>query len=200
MPKERLFPNITLATKVTLLRILGIPVFILLMIYYTQGLKAGSPEPFFRYAALGVFLAVALTDALDGYLARSRNEITHLGRMLDPIADKGLLLSALVLLTRPALPDLQPQFPLAVTFLVFTRDILLVAGAALIRSHSGSLFIQPRWTGKVVTVLLMVLIAWSLAGLPGQPFDVLAWLAGGLIAVSGIQYAFDGIRQFEQER
>ena len=88
-------------------RIAFVPVFITLLIYYRAGLVSGTPVEDFRWTALVIFVAVAATDALDGYLARSRNEVTDFGRMLDPIADKLLVVSSLLLLTRPGLLALE---------------------------------------------------------------------------------------------
>ncbi|MBU4458958.1 MAG: CDP-alcohol phosphatidyltransferase family protein, partial [Verrucomicrobia bacterium] len=76
MGESKQIPRLTLATKVTLLRFLGIPIFVLMMVYYVLGLREGAADERYRIAALVTFLAVALTDALDGYLARSRGEIT----------------------------------------------------------------------------------------------------------------------------
>lgn len=192
-------PNLTLATKVTILRILGIPVFILLLVYYTTNLAAGEVKEYQRLAALILFLLVALTDALDGYLARSRKEITRLGSILDPIADKLLLVSALILLTRPAIPALKPQFPIAFTVLVISRDALLVAGSYLVHWMTGHVNVRPRWTGKVATVLLMLSITWALTPGPEHLFMWIVWPAAAFTFISGLQYLLDGMHQFERE-
>ncbi len=186
---------ITLATKVTLARILGVPVFVLLLIYYEMGLARQENADVFRWAALGVFVIVAATDALDGYLARSRNEVTAIGRLLDPLADKGLLLSGLILLARPVVRTLEPHIPVWFTTLVISRDVLLVGGYFLIHHFVGSVHVQPRWVGKSATVLQMGLIAWALIRFPSPWFAPCVALAGILTALSFVQYAVDGIRQ-----
>ncbi|HMP77774.1 MAG TPA: CDP-alcohol phosphatidyltransferase family protein [Kiritimatiellia bacterium] len=190
-------PRLTLATRVTLLRILGIPVFIVLVVYYLLGLERGAPEPLHRWWALGLFVAIAATDALDGYLARSRNEVSALGRILDPLADKALLLSGLLLLTRPDIPALTPHIPVWFTGLVLSRDILLVGGYFLIRHLAGAVHVQPRLTGKLATVLQMATIAWVLAQGPETYFFALVGAAGFLTALAGLQYLRDGWRQVE---
>ncbi len=187
--------GITLATRVTLVRIIAIPAFIVLVIYYLLGLKAGTPNPTLRWWAFGIFLAVAASDALDGYLARSRNEVSALGRILDPLADKLLLLSALILLTRPNLPDLTPHLPVWFSALVISRDALLIGGYFLIRHIAGSVHVQPRWTGKVATVMQMTAILWVLAQFNEHYFNILVWIAGTLTALAGLQYLWDGWRQ-----
>ena len=190
-------PVITLATRVTLLRILGIPVFVLLMIYYTLGLREGRDADWYRVAALGVFVLIALTDALDGYLARSRNEVTRLGKTLDPLADKLLLLSAVILLTRPALPQLHPQLPIWFAWVVISRDLFLVIGAWVILHMAGRVEVHPRLTGKAATFFQMTSVVGVLMEMPARPLLVLAGLAAGLTFLSGLQYLWDGLRQIE---
>lgn len=189
--------RITLATKVTLLRILGVPVFVLLLVYYTLALSRGEPTETPRLWALGVFIAVAVTDALDGYLARSRNEITRLGRLLDPVADKALLVSGLILLTRPNLPQLEPHIPIWFTVLVISRDVLLAAGYLLVHHVAGHVEVHPRLSGKVATVLQMATLVWVLLQAPAPQFLWLVCAAGAFTAIAGIQYAIDGLKQIE---
>lgn len=189
--------KLTLATKVTLVRLLGVPVFAVLLVYYTLGLAAGENVEHFRRLALGFFIAVAGTDALDGYLARSRNEITRLGRFLDPLADKTLLLSGLILLTRPHLPQLEPHIPIWFTALVISRDVALAVGYAVIHHFATTVTVQPRLAGKVATVLQMLLVVWVLLQAPADYFPWLVGLAAVLTALAGLQYAVDGIRQLE---
>ena len=189
---------ITLATKVTFVRILGLPVFILLLIYYQMSLSRGAAQEYQRMWALIVFVVIALTDALDGYLARSRNEITRLGSILDPLADKILLLSGIILLTRPGLPQLQPQFPVLFTLIVISRDVVLVTGSFIIHWLFGHVDIRPRLTGKIATFFQMASVIWALAGAPVPIFMGLVWIAAAFTIASGAQYAFDAKRQVEK--
>jgi len=89
----------TLANQLTITRILLIPVFVFLSISYGQSLDAGAPLEWQRVAAILVFILAAATDGLDGYIARHWNQRSRLGSVLDPIADKGLLLTAIVTLS-----------------------------------------------------------------------------------------------------
>jgi len=189
---------LTAATRVTLLRILGIPVFVVLMYYYLDTLRRQQPDEMLRVAALGVFAAIALTDALDGYLARSRGEITRLGRILDPLADKALLLSAVILLTRPSLPSLQPQLPVYLTASVISRDAILVLGYLLVHHYSGAIEVRPRLSGKTSTFLLMVAIVWALASGPIAPFRWICRAAALFTVIAGLQYLWDGVRHMER--
>ncbi|MCX6996152.1 MAG: CDP-alcohol phosphatidyltransferase family protein [Kiritimatiellaeota bacterium] len=188
-------PRLTLATKVTITRILGVPLFIVVLIYYLLGLSRGEENAIERMVALTIFVAVALTDALDGYLARSRNEVTDLGRLLDPIADKALLLSGLILLTRPSLPALAPQIPVWFTALLISRDVFLVLGSTLIYVLAGRLRVQPRFSGKVATVFQMATIIWVLIGGAARTFNWFVGLAAVLTTISWLQYTVDGARQ-----
>ena len=188
-------PRLTLATKVTITRLLGVPVFIVVLVYYLLGLHQGEDNVIERMVALALFVAVALTDALDGYLARSRNEVTDLGRLLDPIADKALLLSGLILLTRPSMPALAPHIPVWFTALVISRDVFLVFGSFLIHLLAGHLRVQPRFSGKVATVFQMATIIWVLIGGAARIFNWFVGLAAVLTAISWLQYIVDGARQ-----
>src|SRR5436853_7452996 len=101
----------TTANKITVIRILMIPVFVTLAIYYGEGLQEGKPQDWQRFAAIAVFLAAALSDGLDGFVARHYNQRSSLGLILDPIADKGLLLSGLITLSirHPSPGDPNPR-------------------------------------------------------------------------------------------
>jgi cardiolipin synthase len=198
-PPIRHLPKLTLATRVTVLRILGVPFFLLLMMYYNLSLPTGNPVDACRLGALAIFVVIALTDALDGYLARSRGEITALGRMLDPLADKILLLSAVGVMTRPSLAPFRTQLPIWFSLTVISRDVLLLLGYLVVHHQSGSFEVRPRLTGKVATFLQMATVVWLLASItqPHRSFFWLAAVAAAFTAFSGIQYLFDGLRRLE---
>jgi cardiolipin synthase len=189
---------ITLATKITLLRMLGVPVFIVLVLYYTQGLAAGVDNVQLRIAALVVFASVALTDALDGYVARSRNEVTELGRILDPMADKALLISGLVLLTQPLMQGFEPHIPIWFTAMAISRDVALVAGYIVVHHFVDEVVVRPTLMGKTATFLQMVVIAWVLASWQSPYFDWLVIATGFFTLAAGGQYLLSGVRQLER--
>lgn len=191
---------LTLATKVTIIRLLGVPVFILLLLYYGRSLAAHEPEHWLRWAALGLFVTIAATDALDGYLARSRNEITWLGRVLDPLADKALTLAGILLLSRPSLPELQPQFPVWFIWLVISRDAITIGGVFLIDFLTGTVTVRPRTSGKAATFFVMIAIGLALADISDKLFHGFVWLAASLILLSFILYLRDGWRQLDREQ
>jgi len=198
-PSVKPLPHLTLATRVTLVRILGIPVFILLMTYYNLSLQSRQPVDSYRIASLILFAVIALTDALDGYLARSRGEITPLGKILDPLADKLLLLSAVIVMTRPALAAMHAQLPIWFTLIIISRDALILLGVLVVHHIVGRFEIRPRLCGKIATFLQMVTVVWLLAAVR-SPHLVFIWIAGMaafFTTISGLQYLFDGLRQLE---
>ncbi len=190
--------GLTLANKVSIFRILGVPFFVLFLTYYLLGLKQGSANETFRWAALNIFILLALSDALDGYLARSRNELTRLGTILDPLADKALMVSALILLTRPSTHSLVPQFPVSFTVLVLSRECILVLGAFVIHHYAGEVEVRVRGSGKCATAFLVLAVAYALWGGPAGVFQIIIGICSVFILVSWAQYLMDGIRQIER--
>ena len=89
----------TLASKITIIRILMAPVFAVLAIYYGESVKSGEPNETIRWWAVGVFIFAAVSDGIDGYIARHFNQRSKFGAFMDPFADKTLLLTGIVFLT-----------------------------------------------------------------------------------------------------
>src|ERR1041385_7065977 len=89
----------TTANKITVVRILMIPAFVTMAIYYGESVKRGQALEWQRFAAIAIFILAAVSDGLDGYVARRYNQRSKLGIILDPIADKGLLLSGIITLS-----------------------------------------------------------------------------------------------------
>ena len=178
----------TTANKVTVLRILFVPFFVHQVLEFREdGLD------WHRWLAFGTFATVAVLDGVDGFIARRFHQRSELGAVLDPLADKLLLVSGLVTLslTHTHL-DAIPRW---LTFTVLSRDVLLVLGLAVIHFTVGRVRVRPRWTGKISTVLQMVTVTWTLLRWP-QPIQV--WLAGGaaiFTAISGLRYVWDGMHQ-----
>jgi cardiolipin synthase (CMP-forming) len=189
---------LSLANRITFLRMFCIPFFIVLLTYYDHSVQSGSRNDFLRICAALIFLCIFLSDALDGYIARTRNQISRLGTIIDPIADKALLLSGLILLSNASLASYQVHLPVWFVWLVISRDAMLVAGAVLIHVISGTVVVKPRISGKVTTFLQTSIIVWIMLDLPERPFTAILWSATLFTAISGAQYFFDGIRQFDR--
>jgi CDP-diacylglycerol--glycerol-3-phosphate 3-phosphatidyltransferase len=198
--------TMTTANKITLVRIFMIPMFVMMAIYYGRGLVKGDPQEWQRWLALGIFGLAAASDGIDGYIARRYNQRSALGVILDPIADKGLLLSGIITL---AISDWNYEFPLWFPVLVISRDAVVVLGAAVLHLLNGQVQIRPSWTGKTATALQMVALV--LVMLQYNPFvrkfqlgaftlevsflDLPVYVAGLFTAVSGFGYIMDGIAQ-----
>ena len=138
-----------IANKLTLLRVFLIPVF-LVVLYWGF--------PYSQYAALGIFILASLTDFLDGYLARSRNLITDFGKFMDPLADKVLVVTAMLWFVQTGV---MPAWAVAV---VIFREFA-VSGMRLIAVEGGRV-IAAGWSGKVKTASTMVCLCLMFLPLP----------------------------------
>jgi len=169
-----------LANWLTILRIFLIPVFVSLLVYRKPG------------PALLVFAAAALTDLLDGYVARRSGSQSRLGAFLDPIADKLLLTASFVTLTY------LKALPFWITAVVISRDVLLVVGALVIQMVGARIYPRPTWAGKVTTFLQILVVVVGLTAryvqLPPLVRGSVMWLAAGFTVFSGLQYIVQGMR------
>ena len=192
----------TTANKITVIRILMIPVFVTLAIYYGESIQEGNPQDWMRFTAIAVFLLAALSDGLDGYVARRYNQRSSLGVILDPIADKGLLLSGIITLSISNWSQVDPhygKFPAWFPVLVITRDVVIVTGSLLLHVLNGKVRVRPSWTGKVATVLQMAAIAWVMLQMRIPPLIYIVYAAGFFTLVSGVIYFRNGLRQLSAE-
>src|SRR2546421_3980309 len=196
-------PLMTTANKITVVRILMIPVFVTLAIYYGESIQEGSPQDWMRFMAITVFLLAALSDGLDGYVARRYNQRSRLGVILDPIADKGLLLSGIITLSISNWSESDPdygKFPIWFPVLVITRDAVILVGAIILHYFIGNkMKVKPSWTGKVATVCQMCAIAWVMLQLRFLPLTFVVMVAGVFTFVSGVIYLMSGVRQLQAE-
>jgi cardiolipin synthase len=183
----------TTANKITILRILLIPVFVVEVLYYVE-----TENEIHRLAALLCFAVASILDGVDGYVARHYHQWSELGTVLDPLADKLLLVSAIVVLSIDHASHFG-RIPLWLTGIIIGRDVLLGIGALVVRSVVGKITVQPRLTGKLATVFQMLVIAWILLrwDLVFQGFFLNLWFlgAGLFTAASGLFYVWDGTRQ-----
>ena len=188
----------TTPNKITLVRILMIPAFVLMAIYYGESIQRGEPLEWQRYLAIVIFLVAAASDGLDGYIARRYNQKSALGVILDPIADKGLLLAGIITLSISNWSDIDPkygQFPTWFPVLVISRDAVIVIGSVVLHLLNGKVRVRPAWTGKVATFLQMAAIAWVMLQLMFIPLLYVVIAAGVFTLVSGVIYVMDGFRQ-----
>lgn len=162
--------RITLASRITILRMVFIPMFLAVLLVeapaWLPWLETAGP-----WIAAGVFTILAATDYVDGYLARSRNEVTTFGKFLDPLADKLLVAAALIALVQ--LGDV----PAWVVIVIISRE-LIVSGLRMVAVAEGRVIAASKW-GKAKTVtqivaIVLFIVRDSQTGLVLGGLDVLA--------------------------
>lgn len=186
----------TTANKITIARILLIPVFVWLTIDYVRNYQKGGEKEWERVAACLIFAVAAISDGIDGYIARRYHQKTELGAFLDPLADKALLVSAMILLS-VRFKDGTPfdQLPLWFPVLVISRDLILLVGTVLIHMLAGRVSAHPRLVGKCATFFQMITLGWVLLKIERPPYEWPLYSAGFFTLISGIWYIFDGVKQ-----
>ncbi len=163
----------TIPNWITFSRLLGLP----FILYYLH-----NPTPQGRWVCLAIFLVASLTDWLDGYLARKLNQISDLGKFLDPLVDKLLVLAPLL-----ALIELG-QIPAWGVFLILARELTIAGWRVNQTTISGA----NIW-GKLKTVGQIIAIALLIAPLPDEwkIYSLAAfWISVGLTLISGVIYIF----------
>lgn len=165
----------TTATKITLLRVLMIPVYLVFM--YLSG---GAADPW-MFASLAVFIVASLTDFVDGYIARRYNQVSDFGKFLDPLADKLLVISAMTMFCEWGM------WPAWALMIVLTREFA-VTGLRLVAAGKGTV-IAAGWSGKVKTASTMI----GLCVLMAFPqVDILRWIVLAVVVLttlySGAEY------------
>lgn len=175
----------TPANVVTVLRIVLVPVFVAVF------LADGGASPSTTWSAAIIFVVAALSDKLDGYLARSRGQVTDLGKILDPVADKLLMISALVMLS---ISDVVPWW---ITIIIIIRELgITVLRLAVVRHQ----VIPASAGGKLKTVLQTVAIGLYLAPLEHLPgwvdvaAEVTLWAALLVTVATGLDYVVKWFR------
>jgi len=175
---------LSIPNYLTLFRILLTPVFFISLVSYTP------EKEHLRLIALGIFALASITDALDGILARYLRQRTELGQMLDPLADKILLVAAYIgMLFVPAIP-FRPA--LWITITIIFRDLILLFGFFTLNSADVKVAVQPNWWGKLTTLSQILLICCILLEWPiAVP---LAYVAVTFTIISGIIYLKRGLK------
>jgi cardiolipin synthase (CMP-forming) len=176
---------ISIPNILTLLRILLTPLFIILLLrhLYPQGLL--------------VFALAGISDALDGFIARYFNQRTRLGAYLDPLADKLLLVSALVCLA------VLKVLPAWLAVIVITRDVIIVLGIAILTITEMPYEVEPSIVSKCTTTVQLLTIAAILLhqsfGLLSAALTPLYWITACLTILSGLHYIYLGMVILQEE-
>ena|SRR4030067_599187 len=174
-----------LANWITILRILFVPFFVILLAYG------------WKLTALLLFCLAGITDGVDGYIARTRKIKTELGSILDPLADKFLLISSFIMLTikNPKL------IPLWFTIIIISREFVIVMGAVIIQFITNNFKAKPTVIGKITTAfqILTVFIALVINGVEApisiKLLKVFIVLTTVLAITSGSHYIYLGTKQ-----
>ncbi len=189
--------TMTVANWITIFRIILIPVFVAFCVYYGESVHAGAPAEWQRLAAVAAFVVASLSDALDGFIARRFNQFSRLGRILDPLADKGLMLAAVITLS---FSRWHYMLPVWFVVLIISRDVIILGGFALVQHLTSHLEVQPSLLGKACTASQMIVIVLVLLQSPTAPpliYDISVGVAALLTFLSGADYVRQGVRHIQ---
>lgn len=168
-----------LANKITIARIFLVPVFMIFLL---------AKIPYGITIAAFIFIVAALTDSLDGYIARSKNQVTKLGKFMDPLADKLLVTAALVSLVQMG------KLPAWVVVIIISRELIVSVFRAVAASENIVIAASPWGKAKTITqivAIIAVLINNYPFSLVNFPFSTIAiWLAVILTIISGVDYIY----------
>ena len=178
MAKAQIFniPNI-----LAFIRLLLAPVMFLFLVNQDASIFSGIDKTWLSFTAAFIFVLASATDFFDGYIARTFDQVTVLGSILDPLADKMLTLAGFL-----GLMMLGSASPWAI-FLILTRELFITG--LRVSAVSQGLDISASWMGKVKTVMQMVAIGFLL--MQWQGGTLLLWLAVALTLYSGYEYVRD---------
>lgn len=175
-----------LPNKLTVLRVIMVPFFVLFMLTDIGGAAN-------KWIALAIFCVASLTDMLDGKIARARNLVTNFGKFMDPLADKLLVCSAMICLITTG------QLAAWIVIIIIAREFI-ISGFRLVAADSGIVIAASYW-GKFKTVAQMAMVIVLIADFGGA-FDmvgiVLIWLSLALTIVSLVDYVAKNIQVLTQ--
>ncbi len=165
-----------LPNKITIFRVCMIPIFLIFLLV---------PQiPYGQYVAAAIFILAALSDALDGYLARKNNLITNFGKFMDPLADKLLVSSALI-----ALVELN-RIPSWIVIVIIAREFI-ISGFRLVASNNG-IVIAASWWGKIKTNVQIIMCVMLIINIDNPIIEILEqifiYLALALTIISLVDY------------
>jgi len=194
------------ANRITIIRILLIVPFVSCMLKINDASLSESVRDTMRYVSIFIFLVMAVSDGVDGYLARRKGQTTKLGGFLDPIADKLLITSACLLLIsrRGHVGDF--LLPPTVVVLIIGKDLFLSIGFVIIYFITGRACIITAFVGKIATALQLSMVGGVLIA-PEMTFFVPGWIwflralwwsAAGTAVLATLIYIRNGSRYIEE--
>ena len=178
---------VSVPNLITVLRVFLVPVFIMAVFYGKFKI------------ALFTFLVASLSDALDGFLARKLKQVTSLGVILDPLADKSLIDSGYLLFS-----FYEKVIPVWLTVLVISRDVLILFGGWLLSTFGKFEKIKPTYLGKITAFLqfitiLAVLVSVNYGIIGRKGLYILFYLTAVFTVASAVHYTYRGIRELNGE-
>jgi cardiolipin synthase len=193
------------ATRITIIRMLLIIPFVSFMLKINDPALGDFTRNAMRYISIVLFLVMAVSDGIDGYLARRKNQITKLGAFLDPIADKLLITCACLLLASQRAHVENFMLPPTVVVLIIGKDLFLLIGFVIVYLITSKIHIAPVFVGKLATTLQLSMVAGILIGpevsgiLPGWIWflRILWWSAAGTAILVTLIYIRNGSRYIE---
>lgn len=198
--------KLSLASRITIFRILLLAPFVSFMLKINDPVLSPRVQNAMRYISILVFLIMAVSDAIDGYLARVKKQVTTLGAFLDPIADKLLMTCACLLLASERGHVQHFLLPPTVVVLIIGKDLFLLIGFTIVYFITSQIHIAPVFIGKLATALQLSMVAGILIApevseiLPGWIWflRVLWWSAAGTAILATLIYIRNGSRYIEQ--
>ena len=198
--------KLSLATRITIVRILLIVPFVICMLKTNDTALNESMQNVMRYIATFIFLIMAASDAIDGYLARRNNQVTKLGAFLDPTADKLLMTCACLLLASRQGHVNGFTLPITVVVLIISKDMFLLIGFIIIYLITSQVRLVPVLIGKIATAMQLSMVAGILIAPEVSAIfapwiwvlRVLWWSAAGTAILATLIYIRTGSRYIEQ--
>lgn len=199
--------KLNLANRITILRILLIVPFVSCMLKINDATISSQMQVAMRYISLTIFFVMAISDGLDGYLARSRGQVTKLGAFLDPMADKLLMACACVLLVSQRAGVVGFKLPPTVAVLIIGKDMFLLLGFLIVYFTTTNIRVVSAWIGKISTTLqlamvMAILIAPEVSGfIAGWIWFLrfLWWSAAVAAIFATLIYIYRGSRYIEEQ-
>ncbi len=194
------------ANRITILRVLLIIPFVSCMLKINDAALSEPMRDAMRYVSILIFLVMAGSDVLDGYLARRKKQITKLGGFLDPTADKLLITCACLLLSSQRAHVGDFLLPPTVVVLIIGKDLFLLIGFVIIYFITSQFYIVPVLVGKIATTLQLSMVAAILLApeisriVPDWIWflRVLWWSAAGTAVLATLIYIRNGSRYIEE--
>jgi CDP-diacylglycerol--glycerol-3-phosphate 3-phosphatidyltransferase len=182
----------TFASKITVTRILMVPIFAVLALAYGHSVASGAANEALRWWALGVFVTAAASDGIDGWIARRFNQMSKFGAFIDPIADKSLLLTGVITLSLVDWGQDGWRLPAWFAATVVARDCIILGGIGILWKNHREVRFAPHWTGKVTTVAQMFALGWVMLRFTQIPPTWPCIVASIFTVWSTVQYLHQG--------